>query len=105
MKLRWLRKGLPTVTAADGRIPGGGDADDLNTSRDIEDDERKDEDQAMEEMQAGVEPPARNKIVVPALDQEEEFEWKWTVSGGLRHTTVTDALQPKMKVSRRTFFL
>lgn len=79
LKLRWLRKGLPTVTAADGRIPGGGDADDLNTSRDIEDEDQRDEDEAMEEMQAGIKAP-KAKIYVPALDQEEEFEWKWTVS-------------------------
>ncbi|EIW70093.1 hypothetical protein TREMEDRAFT_30267 [Tremella mesenterica DSM 1558] len=85
LKLRWLRKGLPAVTAADGRVPGGGDAEEEEISRQ----EKMDEDEAAAEM--GKESTeVKGKPVIPSLDEEQEYEWKW---------------KPKMEVSRRTFFL
>ncbi|OCF36038.1 ribosome production factor 1 [Kwoniella heveanensis BCC8398] len=94
LKLRWLRKGLPAVTAPDGRAPAGENDDDIDFSSDEEGD-KKDEDEAMEEMNGSGEPVKKGKgkekgIKVPKLDEEQECEWKW---------------KPKMEVSRRTFFL
>ncbi|WVF67910.1 hypothetical protein IAT40_002672 [Kwoniella sp. CBS 6097] len=94
LKLRWLRKGLPAVTAPDGRAPAGENDDDIDFSSDEEGD-KKDEDEAMEEMNGPSEPAQKSKgkekgIKVPKLDAEQEYEWKW---------------KPKMEVSRRTFFL
>lgn len=84
LKLRWLRKGLPSVTAPDGRIANGGDpneglaADDAEVARQ----EKMDEDEAMGEM--GKAPSAaaavQDQPVIPPLDQEQEYEWKWKVS-------------------------
>ncbi|GFZ48012.1 Brix domain-containing protein [Saitozyma sp. JCM 24511] len=102
LKLRWLRKGLPAVTAADGRIPGGGDAeadesageDGAGETDEMMRQERMDEDEAMKEI--GTAQPGKTKakaveeLGIPALDEEQEYEWKW---------------KPKMEVSRRTFFL
>ncbi|WWC65257.1 uncharacterized protein I303_107874 [Kwoniella dejecticola CBS 10117] len=99
LKLRWLRKGLPSVTAPDGRAPAGENDDDVDVSSDEEVDEaalaareKKDEDEAMAEM---VMPDKQKKqkdngIKVPGLAEDGEYEWKW---------------KPKMEVSRRTFFL
>ncbi|WRT70776.1 uncharacterized protein IL334_007775 [Kwoniella shivajii] len=100
LKLRWLRKGLPSVTAPDGRAPAGeNDDEEVDVSSDEEVDaadlaakEKKDEDEAMAEMSM---PDKQKKskdagIKVPGLAEEGEYEWKW---------------KPKMEVSRRTFFL
>lgn len=84
LKLRWLRKGLPSVTAPDGRIANGGDpnegleADNAEVARQ----EKMDEDEAMGEM--GKAPSTSVAVdelpVIPPLDQEQEYEWKWKVS-------------------------
>jgi ribosome production factor 1 len=102
LKLRWLRKGLPAVTAADGRIPGGGDAeaeesageDGAGETDEMMRQERMDEDEAMREIGTAQPGKAKAKPIeelgIPSLDEEQEYEWKW---------------KPKMEVSRRTFFL
>jgi ribosome production factor 1 len=99
LKLRWMRKGLPAVTAADGRIPGGArgdgeeDAEDGEEATVPDEDEAMDEDAAMKEIgtaAARTKAPTREELGIPALDEEQEYEWKW---------------KPKMEVSRRTFFL
>jgi ribosome production factor 1 len=102
LKLRWLRKGLPAVTAADGRIPGGGDAEEdgsageegAGETDEMMRQERMDEDEAMKEIGTAQPGKAKAKAIeemgIPALDEEQEYEWKW---------------KPKMEVSRRTFFL
>lgn len=80
LKLRWLRKGLPSVTSADGQVPRGGDAEDVEVDHDQEQ-EKMDEDEAMAEMGAGKAVRAEEGgIVVPALDEDQEYEWKWKVS-------------------------
>jgi ribosome production factor 1 len=79
LKLRWLRKGLPAVTAADGRIPGGAGTPDENLEGQVDRQEQKDEDEAMMEMNAG-EPVQATTISVAPLDEEQEYEWKWRVS-------------------------
>ncbi|AAW42269.1 conserved hypothetical protein [Cryptococcus deneoformans JEC21] len=98
LKLRWLRKGLPSVTAPDGHASIGGDpADEIYgtevgpSKEEIAQDELDEEDEALKEIGQ----PAQKKNVyegteVPPLDEEQEYEWKW---------------KPKMEVSRRTFFL
>ncbi len=91
LKLRWLRKGLPTVSAADGRPPSGGDAEPEETTAADSDDEaeKMDEDEAMNEMgseKANPDPSATpaqkslKELGIPALDEEQEYEWKWKVS-------------------------
>lgn len=99
LKLRWMRKGLPAVTAADGRIPGGArgdgeeDAEDGEEATVPDEDEAMDEDAAMKEIGTAAgrtKAPTREELGIPALDEEQEYEWKW---------------KPKMEVSRRTFFL
>ncbi|WWC72653.1 uncharacterized protein I206_106617 [Kwoniella pini CBS 10737] len=99
LKLRWLRKGLPSVTAPDGRAPAGENDDDIDVSSDEEVDdaevaarEKKDEDEAMAEMGMPDKQKKQkeNGVIVPGLAEEGEYEWKW---------------KPKMEVSRRTFFL
>ena len=80
LKLRWLRKGLPAVTAGDGHVPGGGDSEDVyeNATRQV----LKDEVQAMEEMGTGQGKRANTRDMgIPTLDEEQEYEWKWKVSG------------------------
>ena len=76
LKLRWLKKGLPSVTAPDGRIAHGGN-DDLDKV-DLEA-ERKEEDDAMGDIGSGT-TPAQQGPIIPPLDQEQEYEWKWRVS-------------------------
>lgn len=95
LKLRWLRKGLPSVLAADGVAPGGGDKESE------EEEEEDDEEEEAVEMQQGDgeddqmegkdKPVARKKdtttvngVPIPALDAQEEFEWKWKVSPSKR---------------------
>ncbi|WVW80757.1 hypothetical protein I302_102743 [Kwoniella bestiolae CBS 10118] len=102
LKLRWLRNGLPSVTAPDGRAPAGeNDDEDVDVSSGEEDideaelaaRERKDEDEAMAEMgmpDKQKKPTKDTGIKVPGLAEQGEYEWKW---------------KPKMEVSRRTFFL
>jgi len=89
LKLRWLRKGLPSVRTADGRMPTGGDktADDDEYALDLDSDdeaqEKMDEDAAADEMAKGIPNPANttpNGQRIPALDEEHEYEWKWKVS-------------------------
>ncbi|KIY54244.1 ribosome production factor 1 [Cryptococcus deuterogattii 99/473] len=98
LKLRWLRKGLPSVAAADGHVSVGGDpADDIYgadvgpSSEEIAQEEKDEEDEALKEIgQPAQKKNAYEGTEVPALDEEQEYEWKW---------------KPKMEVSRRTFFL
>lgn len=89
LKLRWLRKGLPTVSAADGRPPSGGDKEDeedpVQSDQEEVDEkqEKMDEDEAMGEMgsaSAGVKKQSLKDLGIPALDEEQEYEWKWKVS-------------------------
>ncbi|EKC99702.1 hypothetical protein A1Q2_06012 [Trichosporon asahii var. asahii CBS 8904] len=95
LKLRWMRKGLPGVKAADGRMAAGGDkggdtefAVDDSDDEDVAQQEKDDEAEAAAAMARGEITPSGQPI--PALDEEQEYEWKW---------------KPKMEVSRRTFFL
>ncbi|WWC92398.1 uncharacterized protein L201_007355 [Kwoniella dendrophila CBS 6074] len=101
LKLRWLRKGLPSVTAPDGRAPAGENDDeevDLSSDEEVDENElaareKKDEDEAMAEMnmpEKQAKPSKDKGIKVPGLAEQGEYEWKW---------------KPKMEVSRRTFFL
>lgn len=97
LKLRWLRKGLPSVLAADGVAPVGGNNDEVSEDEEApEMQDGEDEDAKMMDGQAEASSEKMDKknekdeVEVPALDVEEEFEWKW---------------KPKMEVSRRTFFL
>lgn len=88
LKLRWLRKGLPSVTAPDGHASIGGDpADEIYgatvgpSSEEIAQDELDEEKEALKEIGQ----PAKKKNVhegteVPPLDEEQEYEWKWKVS-------------------------
>jgi hypothetical protein len=86
LKMRWLRKGLPAVTASDGSVPRGGDAED--DDEEIARQEKMDEDEAMEEMGKGMGAPAKKKnggdpdLGIPPLDEEQEYEWKWKVRCG-----------------------
>lgn len=89
LKMRWLRKGLPAVTASDGSVPRGGDAEVNNDE--IDKQEQADEDEAMKEMSEG---SSRNQkandgaipaLGIPPLDEEQEYEWKWKVSHCYRH--------------------
>lgn len=83
--MRWLRKGLPAVRAADGSVPRGGDPEaDEADDEEIERQEKMDEDVAMEEMGQGVKPPTGkadggSAAGIPPLDEEQEYEWKWKV--------------------------
>lgn len=87
LKLRWLKKGLPSVTAPDGRIANGGDANEglEADNAEVARQEKMDEDEAMGEM--GKAPPAavNDQPVIPPLDQEQEYEWKWKVSHTISH--------------------
>lgn len=76
LKLRWLKKGLPSVTAPDGRIAHGGN-DDLHKVD--EEAEKREEDDAMGDIGSA---PVQEQQgpVIPPLDQEQEYEWKWRVS-------------------------
>jgi hypothetical protein len=76
LKLRWLKKGLPSVTAPDGRIAHGGNDDLGNDKIDLEA-EKKEEDDAMGDIGST---PVQSGPVIPPLDQEQEYEWKWRVS-------------------------
>ena len=80
LKLRWLRKGLPAVTAHDGQVPPGGDAEDVDEGE-VSRQERKDEDAAMAEIgQASKQKVDLKEMGIPALDEEQEYEWKWKAS-------------------------
>lgn len=83
--MRWLKKGLPSVTAPDGRIANGGDAGKGQVNEaELAKQEKADEDVAMGEMGTGTAAPApaQSGPVIPALDEEQEYEWKWKVSPG-----------------------
>lgn len=75
LKLRWLKKGLPSVTAPDGRIAHGGD-DDYNNKVD-EAAERQEEDDAMGDIGTSNPSAGQQGPIIPPLDQEQEYEWKW----------------------------
>lgn len=89
LKLRWLRKGLPSVAAPDGHVSIGGDpADDIYgadvgpCSEEIAQEEKDEEDEALKEIgQPAQKKNAYEGTEVPALDEEQEYEWKWKVSG------------------------
>lgn len=94
LKLRWLRKGLPSVAAPDGHVSVGGDpaddiyAGDINgadvglSSEEIAQEEKDEEDEALKEIgQPAQKKNAYEGTEVPALDEEQEYEWKWKVSG------------------------
>lgn len=77
LKLRWLKNGLPSVTAADGRIANGGDANEGQyDDAEVEKQEKADEDEAMGELGKTPSQPINERPVIPALDEEPEFEWK-----------------------------
>jgi hypothetical protein len=78
--LRWLKKGLPSVTAPDGRIAHGGDTD--ADGKVDEAAERQEEDDAMGDIGKSTSTPAPGQEgpIIPPLDQEQEYEWKWRVS-------------------------
>ena len=78
LKLRWLRKGLPAVTAGDGQIPKGGDPEDID-EKELSPQGKKDETEAMGEIASQSEVPLRHNVPIPALDEEQEYEWKWKV--------------------------
>lgn len=84
LKLRWMRKGLPGVKAADGRMAAGGDkggdtefAVDDSDDEDVAQQEKDDEAEAAAAMARGEITPSGQPI--PALDEEQEYEWKWKV--------------------------
>lgn len=82
LKLRWLRKGLPAVTAGDGSIPRGGGSEDVDEVE-MSKQEKKDEDEAMAEMSVGQgRKTTFQEMGIPALDEEQEYEWKWKVRLG-----------------------
>ncbi|KAJ9121645.1 hypothetical protein QFC22_002265 [Naganishia vaughanmartiniae] len=112
LKLRWLRKGLPSVLAADGVAPYAKNADKESGEEDEEEadveknegkeekdvemaEDNEDEDEEADEEEAKSKGKKKEKDVVsgvkiPALDEEQEYEWKW---------------KPKMDVNRRQFYL
>lgn len=99
LKLRWLRKGLPSVLAADGVAPHAKNADkasdeeeegvedeDNEEGKDVamDDGEEQDQDEGGDEELPGKNGKKKEKNVVngvkiPALDEEQEYEWKWKV--------------------------
>lgn len=81
LKLRWLKKGLPSVTAPDGRIAHGGDAEPTQAeNEEMRRQEKAEEDDAMGELgKAPSAPQEQGYPVIPPLDQEQEYEWKWKV--------------------------
>lgn len=88
LKLRWLRKGLPSVLAADGVAPHAKNADKASDEEDVEEEEGKDvamdEDKVKDDQEEEVAGKQKEKNVVngvkiPALDEEQEYEWKWKV--------------------------
>jgi hypothetical protein len=77
LKLRWLKKGLPSVTAPDGRIAHGGDQEPAEDTEELRKQEQAEEDDAMGEL--GKAPLQPQGPIIPPLDQEQEYEWKWKV--------------------------
>lgn len=91
------------MTARDGHVldgaNGDGESDEEGGYADDDDDEDM-EKQALEEMGQGKKTKgkeinigakiSRAELGIPALDEEQEYEWKWT---------------PKMGVNRRIFYL
>jgi hypothetical protein len=102
-----MRKGLPAVSAADGSVPRGGDAEDVDEDE-INRQEQADEDEAMEEMGSGKASGSADKkkkqkdengnpdLGIPPLDEEQEYEWKWKVSppADLKRSRGADACPP-----------
>ncbi|WVO12900.1 hypothetical protein L204_100508 [Cryptococcus depauperatus] len=96
LKLRWLRKGLPSVTASDGRTTTSGDPEEMseseddNNQTDLHRREKEVQDVIMNNTSQSIKERVSEAVTVPALDEEQEYEWNW---------------KPKMEISRRTFFL
>ncbi|CDZ98527.1 Ribosome biogenesis protein RPF1, contains IMP4 domain [Phaffia rhodozyma] len=117
LKLRWLRKGLPAVTAGGSMAvdvaPGAdedeededeavnvedgedkindeneAEAEDNEKERGSDEDEEDDDDEDEEDEEKKT--TKKSKRAVPPLNAQGEFEWKW---------------KPKMEVSRKMFFL
>lgn len=105
LKLRWMRKGLPGVKAADGRMAAGGDksgdtefAVDDSDDEDVAQQEKDDEAEAAAAMARGEITPAGQAI--PALDEEQEYEWKWKVRLAHHHapgTAIADICSPRWR--------
>jgi hypothetical protein len=107
LKLRWLRKGLPAVGAADGVAPtNAGESDEevddeaddgeigdeaMNDEMEVDprDDGEGDVDEAEQKEEnkrkKGV-GKAKGGQTIPALDEQQEYEWKWKVSCLLEET-------------------
>lgn len=95
LKLRWLRKGLPAVGAADGVAPGQAAEEDAASDDEADegDDQLNDQemDDGMEVDRQGDsedeeakpkkkdEGKAKGGRRIPALDEQQEYEWKWKV--------------------------
>ncbi|KAJ9102430.1 hypothetical protein QFC21_002830 [Naganishia friedmannii] len=111
LKLRWLRKGLPSVLAADGVAPYAKNADkesgeeevdveetegkEEKEEKDVEMIDEDDEDEEPDDKESkskgkNKEKDVVNGVKISALDEEQEYEWKW---------------KPKMDVNRRQFYL
>lgn len=112
LKLRWMRKGLPAVRAGDGRMPSGGDAGEeefaIDDDEEVEAQEKMDEEEAAAEMGQG---PAKNQNItpsgqaIPALDEEQEYEWKWKVSSALGNMMLTCSQKWKSRVGPSSYRL
>jgi ribosome production factor 1 len=107
LKLRWLRKGLPAVGAADGVAPtNAGDSDEevdeedneeigdeaMNDGMEVDPREEDESDaeagepedtdkgkKGVDKSKKGV-GKAKGGRRIPALDEHQEYEWKWKVS-------------------------
>ena len=96
LKLRWLKKGLPSVGGAfgAGEHPPGLEVD--VGSGDGETDGTKEDGQAT----------SSSEVELPKGGQEE-YEWMWKVRKRLIGCSATTDImqQPELETSRRTFFL
>lgn len=113
-----MRKGLPSVRAGDGRMPSGGDKGEeefaIDDDEEVEAQEKMDEDEAADEMGKGV--PNQNVTPsgqpIPALDEEQEYEWKWKVgfhgsvlTSSRRWMCLVEPSSCRSAVRRSRFFL
>ena len=103
LKLRWLRKGLPGVLTADGVAPHAKNADQESEDEEEGDEEKGDETKQDVDMEAGEdaeggptekkgktkEKNVVNGVKIPALDEEQEYEWKWKVSAHFCDTLIS----------------
>lgn len=92
------------MTAGDGQVPRGCDPEDIDEVE-LSKQEKKDEDEAMEEMSSGPgKRPRAQEMGIPALDEEQEYEWKWKVSGAtLNQTRLTSWLAEDGSVQEDVF--